>query len=207
MSYSRFLEDTPLIPGMMRLLDHTDLCQPARLADWIHRRLNEGLTVFDHADIYGDGECERVFGEALMASPELRQKVQVISKAGIVPAHRDSSPWTIKHYRAEADYFSEAIDKSLSRLRVDQIHTFLIHRPDPLLDAESLANALEQAVSAGVGEQAPERDDRGRLARSARSARDRHRVFHVSIDSSPSLTDIFDPQIIKNELQLLDNRN
>ncbi|MHA7924247.1 MAG: aldo/keto reductase [Marinobacter sp.] len=149
MSYSRFLEDTPLIPGMMRLLDHTDLCQPTRLADWIHRRLNEGLTVFDHADIYGDGECERVFGEALMASPELRQKVQVVSKAGIVPAHRDSSPWTTKHYRAEADYFSEAIDKSLSRLRVDQIHTLLIHRPDPLLDAESLANALEQAVSAG----------------------------------------------------------
>lgn len=149
MNYSRFLEDTPLIPGMMRLLDHTELCKPARLAAWIQKRLDEGLNTFDHADIYGDGECERVFGEALIASPELRRKVQVISKAGIVPAHRDPSPWTTKHYRAEADYFSVAIDKSLSRLRVEQIHTFLIHRPDPLLDAESLARALERAVTAG----------------------------------------------------------
>lgn len=149
MSYSRFLEETPLIPGMMRLLDHADLCQPARLAGWIHERLEEGLATFDHADIYGDGECERVFGDALTSAPELRQRVRIISKAGIVPAHQDSSRWTTKHYRAEADYFSDAIDRSLSRLRVEQIHTFLIHRPDPLLDAESLANALEQAVSAG----------------------------------------------------------
>src|SRR5690554_120778 len=149
MSYSALLEETPLIPGMMRLLDHAELCKPARLAAWIQKRLDEGLNTFDHADIYGDGECERIFGETLMASPELRQKVQVISKAGIVPAHRDPSLWTTKQYRAEADYFSGAIDKSLSRLRVEQIHTFLIHRPDPLLDAESLATALERAVTAG----------------------------------------------------------
>lgn len=98
MSYSRFPEETPLIPGMMHLLDHAELCKPARLAAWIQKRLDEGLNTFDHADIYGDAECERVFGEAL------------------------------------------------SRLRVGQIHTFLIHRPDPLLDAESLATTLVRSA-------------------------------------------------------------
>lgn len=149
MSYSDFLEEIPLIPGMMRLLDHTELCRPANLASWIQQRLDDGLDVFDHADIYGDGECERIFGEALMTSPELRQKVRIISKAGIVPAHHDQSRWKTKHYRAEARYFSQAIDASLSRLRLDQIHTFLIHRPDPLLEADTLARALEEAVRAG----------------------------------------------------------
>lgn len=149
MSYSDFLDDIPLIPGMMRLLDHAELCKPANLARWVHQRLDDGLNVFDHADIYGDGECERIFGEALADSPELRQRVRVISKAGIVPAHRDQSQWATKHYRAEANYFTKAIDDSLSRLRVDQIHTFLIHRPDPLLEAHTLAQALETAVRAG----------------------------------------------------------
>ncbi|MBC7182435.1 MAG: aldo/keto reductase, partial [Marinobacter sp.] len=134
---------------MMRLLDHAELCRPANLASWIHQRLDDGLDVFDHADIYGDGECERIFGEALMTSPELRQKVRIIFKAGIVPAHRDPSSWNTKHYRAEASHFSQAIDASLSRLRLDQIHTFLIHRPDPLLEADTLARVLEVAVQAG----------------------------------------------------------
>lgn len=122
---------------------------PGALADWITQCLDDGLEVFDHADIYGDGECERLFGRALRATPHLKHKVKLISKAGIVLKHQDTSPWRSKHYRAEAGYISAAIDASLQRLQVDQLHTFLIHRPDPLLEAPALARVLEQAVESG----------------------------------------------------------
>ncbi|SFR40969.1 Predicted oxidoreductase [Marinobacter gudaonensis] len=149
MSYSDFLGETPLIAGMMRLHDHPDLCRPADLAAWIEQRLDEGVDTFDHADIYGDGECERLFGDALAAAPALRDRLRIITKTGIVPAHRDSSGWHTKHYRAEADHVTGAIDASLARLRVEQVDTFLIHRPDPLLEADALLACLERAVSAG----------------------------------------------------------
>lgn len=148
-STAGFTSDTPLILGMMRLHDHSGLIKPARLADWISARLDEGLNVFDHADIYGGGECERLFGDALRASPLLGKKVRIITKAGIVPASLDRSPWQVKHYRAEADYLNNAIDRALASLAVEQIDTFLIHRPDPLMQVEDVARTLESAVSAG----------------------------------------------------------
>lgn len=144
-----FTPETPLILGMMRLHDHPELTRPTKLADWIAARLDEGLNVFDHADIYGDGECERLFGEALRVRPLLADQVRVITKAGIVAASQDLSPWQVKHYRAEADYLASAIDKALAALAVEQIDTFLIHRPDPLMPAEEVARVLEGAVSAG----------------------------------------------------------
>ncbi|KPP98988.1 aldo/keto reductase [Marinobacter sp. HL-58] len=144
-----FTPDTPLILGMMRLHDHPELNKPAKLADWIAARLDEGLNVFDHADIYGNGDGERLFGEALRLHPPLARGVRVITKAGIVPAGLDKSPWQVKHYRAEASYLKGAIDRALTSLAVEQIDTFLIHRPDPLLQAEDIATVLENAVSAG----------------------------------------------------------
>lgn len=134
---------------MMRLLDYPELTRPEKLADWIAARLDEGLNVFDHADIYGDGECERLFGKALRANPALAGKVRVITKAGIVMANHDRSPWQVKHYRAEAGYLETAIDKALASLAIEQIDTFLIHRPDPLMQAEDVARVLENAVLAG----------------------------------------------------------
>lgn len=144
-----FTPETPLILGMMRLLDYPDLTRPAKLADWIAARLDGGLNVFDHADIYGDGECERLFGKALRASAALAGKVRVITKAGIMLADHDSSTWRVKHYRAEAGHLEAAIDQALASLAVEQIDTFLIHRPDPLMQAEDVAKVLERAVSAG----------------------------------------------------------
>ena len=149
MTANPYLQDTPLILGMMRLLDHPGLHAPGALADWIERQLDRGLSVFDHADIYGDTECERLFGRALASRPGLRHRLQVITKTGIVHGHQDTSVWRTKHYRAEGGHVSAAIDAALARLQVEQIDTFLIHRPDPLMAVESVAGALESAVEAG----------------------------------------------------------
>ncbi|WP_111496515.1 aldo/keto reductase [Marinobacter bohaiensis] len=134
-----------LILGFMRLSDYPDLASPTALADWIEARLDQGLDTFDHADIYGDTRCESAFGEALRARPALRQRLRVITKTDIVHA-RDG---VVKHYRAEGGYVASAIDASLQRLAMEQIDTFLIHRPDPLMDSASVARALEDAVRAG----------------------------------------------------------
>jgi len=144
-----FTPETPLILGMMRLHNHPRLTQPARLSDWIAARLDEGLNVFDHADIYGGGECERLFGDALRASPELAARIRVVTKAGIVPDGQDSSRWQVKHYRAEAEYLENAINRALASLAIEQIDTFLIHRPDPLMQAGEVTRVLETAVAAG----------------------------------------------------------
>lgn len=138
-----------LILGMMRLLDYPELTAPASLAHWINGRLDEGLNVFDHADIYGDSRCESLFGEALKADPTLGPRLRIITKTDIVHAHQDSSPWGVKHYYAEAEYIRTAIDAALIRLNIDCIDTFLIHRPDPLADMARVARALEGAVQAG----------------------------------------------------------
>lgn len=149
MSTATLNTDSPLILGMMRLLDYPDLSRPSALAGWITDRLDEGLNRFDHADIYGGGECERRFGAALAASPGLRQRVEIITKAGIVLQENDASRWHTKHYRAEADYLTNAIDAALARLRIERIDTFLIHRPDPLMHADELMPALERGVASG----------------------------------------------------------
>ncbi|GAA3960453.1 aldo/keto reductase [Allohahella marinimesophila] len=138
-----------LILGMMRLFDYPELTSPAALARWIHARLDEGLDTFDHADIYGDGRCELLFGAALQSDAALQQQVRIITKASIILPNQDSSPWRIKHYRGTGFHLRRVIDDALTRLKVDQIDTFLLHRPDPLADTEDLAQALEDAVSAG----------------------------------------------------------
>lgn len=138
-----------LIMGMMRLFDYPELASPTALARWINERLDQGLDTFDHADIYGDGRCELLFGAALQADPALKKRVRVITKASIILPSHDSSPWRIKHYRGTGFHLRKGIDDALGRLKMEQIDTFLIHRPDPLADTEDMAHALEEAVSVG----------------------------------------------------------
>lgn len=143
------LPEVPFILGMMRLQDYPELASAGPLAEWIRRRIGQGLCVFDHADIYGETACEQAFGGALRAAPDLRRQVRVITKADIVRAVRDQSPWKVKYYDTSAGYISGAIDAALQRLQVERIDLFLIHRPDPLTPVDELAGALERAVAAG----------------------------------------------------------
>lgn len=138
-----------LILGFMRLRDYPELLSPRGLADWIGQRLDEGLDTFDHADIYGEGCCEAAFGDAIRSDPTLRQRVKVVTKADIVRADDPANESGIKHYRTDATYLRQAVDRALQRLSIDQIDTFLIHRPDPLMDAAEVVETLEEAVTAG----------------------------------------------------------
>ncbi|WP_280547960.1 aldo/keto reductase [Halomonas sp. 11-S5] len=134
-----------LMLGMMRLHERPELQAPERLADWLEARLDQGLDWFDHADIYGgDGHNERLFGEALRRRPGLAARVRVVTKAGILMAPGDT-----KHYDSSPVWLAGAIDRALGRLGVERLDLFLIHRPDPLMEAEATARVLDDAVRAG----------------------------------------------------------
>lgn len=141
--------DVPFVLGMMRLHERDELHDPERLADWIEARLDQGLYWFDHADVYGDRQGETLFGAALKQRPSLTSRVRVVTKASIVTPGRDTSPYAVKHYDSSNDYLTAAIDASLQRLGVEHLDHFLLHRPDPLMDAQATARALDNAIDAG----------------------------------------------------------
>ena len=133
--------------GMWRLAD-AGLTSSQTLA-LVEGCLDIGVTTIDHADVYGDYLCEERFGVALAAKPSLRDDLQLITKCGIKlvspnrPAHR------IKHYDTSRAHIVASVENSLTRLRTERIDVLLIHRPDPLMDVDEVAQAFIDLKRAG----------------------------------------------------------
>jgi predicted oxidoreductase len=100
--------------------------------------LENGISTFDHADIYGEYSTEASFGKAFAESKIDRENIQLISKCGIQTESRS----VIKHY----DYSSE---QSLKNLQTDYLDLLLLHRPSPLMEVDEIANAIEKLKSEG----------------------------------------------------------
>jgi len=141
--------DSPFILGMMRLYERPEFDDVEKFADWLEARVDQGLHWFDHADSYGNHLGEQRFGEALARRPSLKSRVRVVTKGNIVLPHRDTSPFGVKHYDTSERHLTQVIDGSLSRLGVDRLDHFMLHRPDPLMDTEAAARALDDAIAAG----------------------------------------------------------
>ncbi len=139
----------PLLLGMMRLHDYPELATPQALLGFIERCVEQGLNAFDHANIYGQGSCEARFGEALRLRPHIREQLQLISKADIVLAPQDVSRWQVKHYNSGATHLRDSLDASLKRLGVERLDGFLLHRPDPLMQAEETIRVLQEMLESG----------------------------------------------------------
>lgn len=115
----------------------------------INRALDDGITTFDHADIYGDHQNEGIFGRVLERSPALRSRMQLVTKCGIKfrSAHRPAT-W-VKHYDTSYGHIVWSAENSLRMLHTDRIDLLLIHRPDPLLDPAEVAGAFAALRSGG----------------------------------------------------------
>jgi len=115
---------------------------PQERLRWIEQCLELGVTTFDHADIYGGYQVERLFGEALALAPGLRAQLHLVTKCGIClvtdarPQHR------VKHYDTSAAHIISSVEHSLRMLGTEQLEMVLIHRPDPLMDADAIAAAF-----------------------------------------------------------------
>ncbi len=108
-----------------------------------------GLTTVDHADLYGDYTCEKLFGDALAGERQLLSQLQLVTKCGIKmvspnrPAHR------VKHYDTSRAHIMASVENSLVQLRAERIDLLLIHRPDPLMEADEVARAFVDLRAAG----------------------------------------------------------
>jgi predicted oxidoreductase len=101
-----------------------------------------GVTSFDHADIYGNYGVEGLFGEALHIEPLLRDRIELITKCGIKLVSPQRPGHSIQHYDTSASHIVASAEQSLRQLRTDRIDLLLIHRPDPLMDFDEIAEAF-----------------------------------------------------------------
>lgn len=141
-SYSR------LVYGVWRLADDSDHSVDHIRAK-IDAALAEGITTFDHADIYGDYECEKLFGEALKADSGLRDKIEIVTKCDIALISEKYPNRRVKYYDTSATYINQSVENSLTHLGTDRLDTLLIHRPDPLMDAVETGAALDALIDSG----------------------------------------------------------
>jgi predicted oxidoreductase len=138
---------SPIIAGCWRMASWQQTAQQ-RLA-WIEACLELGITSIDHADLYGGYEVQPLFGQALALKPSLRQKMQLISKAGICSLSPKFPHRKVKHYDSSGAHLIASAEQSLRDLRADHLDVLLIHRPDPLSDWDEIAQAFEQLRSSG----------------------------------------------------------
>jgi predicted oxidoreductase len=137
-----------LVYGMWRLADDSDT-SVKHVDAKINAALDQGITTFDQADIYGGYTAEAVMGAAMKANPSLRQRMEIVSKCDIVIDAGRHSGARVKHYDTTVTHINGSVDASLSEMGVDEIDVLLIHRPDPLMDHHETGAALDALVDAG----------------------------------------------------------
>jgi predicted oxidoreductase len=107
-----------------------------------------GYTHFDHADIYGNGLCEEVFGRVLRDVSGMRERVVITSKCGIRWAG-DPTADAPHRWDFSREHIVWSCEQSLRRLGVEQLDLLLLHRPDFLADPLEIAMAFEQLRAQG----------------------------------------------------------
>lgn len=122
--------------GCMRISDKS----VEEVEELVKTALDLGINFFDHADIYGGGKSEEVFGEVLKRHPEYREKMILQTKCGIVPG---------KRYDFSKEHILQCVNDSLKRLNTDHVEILLLHRPDALCDPQEVAEAFDELYQAG----------------------------------------------------------
>lgn len=118
-----------IVLGCMRIAG----METGALDQMIHTAIEENVRVIDHADIYGGGNSEKLFGTVLKVQPSLREELFIQSKCAIRPGVYDFSK----------DYILESVDGILDRLNTEYLDRLVLHRPDVLMEPEEVAEAFD----------------------------------------------------------------
>jgi predicted oxidoreductase len=140
------LEMSRLVYGMWRLGDDADT-SPEHVRNKIAACLDQGITTMDQADIYGGYEAEELLGRAL--TPELRARIEIVTKCDIVAPVGRYADARVKYYDTSRAHILASVDHSLRLMGLDHIDLLLIHRPDPLMDHHETGAALDAVVASG----------------------------------------------------------
>jgi predicted oxidoreductase len=138
---------SPIIAGTMNWGVWDKKLTTSEMVHLMNVCIENKITSFDHADIYGGYTTEAEFGKAFGESKIYRDKMQLISKCGIQLT--DGRNNTIKHYNYSKDYIIWSVENSLKNLKTDYLDVFLLHRPSPLMVADEIAEAVEKLKSEG----------------------------------------------------------
>ena len=135
-TFSQDKEVSQVVLGCMRISGMSD-----KEADtYINTAIESGINYFDHADIYGGGKCEEVFGAALKRNKSLRDKIVIQTKCSIVPGSM---------YDFSEKHIISSVEGSLKRLGTDSVDVLLLHRPDLLMEPEEVASAFDKLQNSG----------------------------------------------------------
>jgi predicted oxidoreductase len=129
-------------PKLSRIISGAWRWNTPNVEKLIQTSLDNGITTFDHADIYGDYENEKIFGDAAKKINIKRQDIQLITKCGIRLLSNKHSNTFVKHYDTSKKHILASVDQSLKNLSTDYIDMLLIHRPDPMMDPEEVSEAF-----------------------------------------------------------------
>lgn len=140
-------EFSELVQGYWRLAEWN--MTPQQRLTFLKQHIEMGITTVDQADIYGQYECERLFGEALALDKSLRSEIQIVTKCDINLCGAKNPQRKVNHYDTSAAHIYQSVNNSLERLGVDDLDVLLIHRPDALMDADEVAEAFGELHKVG----------------------------------------------------------
>ena len=137
-----------IVYGMWRLADDSDI-STKHIDDKINSCLDQGITTFDQAAVYGSYNAEVLFGNVIKADSSLRYKIEIVTKCGIVnPSDRYFNA-AVSHYDTSRDHINDSVEASLKNMSTDYIDLLLIHRQNPFMDHNETGRALDDLVSSG----------------------------------------------------------
>lgn len=132
------LNVSQLVFGCMRIAS----MEKNALSDLIQTALDEGINFFDHADIYGGGKSEALFGEVLKDHPQLRSKMIIQTKCAIRGGK-------VGYYDFSKEHILNSVEQSLQRLNTTYIDVLLLHRPDTLVELDEVRDAFNELKMSG----------------------------------------------------------
>ena len=136
-----------IVYGMWRLGDD-EYTNPEHVRAKIDASLDQGITSFDQADIYGGYQAEEILGNALSGSA-LRNKMEIVTKCDIIAPVGRYADARVKYYDTSRDHIMASVDHSLRLMGIDHVDLLLIHRPDPLMDHHETGAALDEVIASG----------------------------------------------------------
>ncbi len=140
-------EFSRLVYGTWRILDDQPSAQDINRR--LHRCVELGITTIDTAEIYGLYQVEAALGRALALSPALRDRLEIVTKAGIYIPNPANPERKVGFYDASAAQLTRSVDTALRLLGTDRLDLFLVHRPDWLTGLDDTAAGLNQLLRAG----------------------------------------------------------
>ena len=134
------MQASDIVLGCMRISDMA----VSRVQELLETAVEEGINYFDHADLYGHGASEEVFAKAM------GQKA-LAAGADLSPVQMRHPGWTGAFFRYDfsKSHILKSVDGILKRLNTDYLDALLLHRPDPLVEPEEVAEAFELLHSSG----------------------------------------------------------